>query len=245
MTPEVVLALALAGVFGLGEDRPLISLLLLWIAVPLARIAAPHSNFYNANRHFLEYIPALSLLAGIGFSRLQSILPRFARVAAAVVLALALALPVACYQPFETTYFNAFVGGLGGAQRSSLLALPRPVRDAWADGTEGDYWANSAREAVDRLRELAPPNSRLALCGLFPPQVRADAPDDPFELVLLAESSFFRAPVDVDAPFVLAIPSGEPFCSWQTIRSLEHNRPILARVTRGGGLIYEIFGPPR
>jgi hypothetical protein len=45
-----------------------------------------------------------------------------------------------------------------------------------------------------------------------------------------------------DVPVVYASPR-EPRCSWKRLRELERWRPVLSRVTRGGGLIYEILGP--
>ena len=32
-------------------------------------------------------------------------------------------------------------------------------------------------------------------------------------------------------------------CGWNDVRDIEVARPLLRRVERGGGLIYEVFGP--
>lgn len=42
------------------------SILLIWIAVPLMRIFFPAAVFYDGNRHFLEVIPAVMLVVGVG-----------------------------------------------------------------------------------------------------------------------------------------------------------------------------------
>ncbi len=73
MTPPLLLALAAGGLAtawrGDVSRKALYALLLVWIGLPIARIAVPHSMFYDANRHFLEYVPALCVLCGLGFSR--------------------------------------------------------------------------------------------------------------------------------------------------------------------------------
>ena len=45
------------------------------------------------------------------------------------------------------------------------------------------------------------------------------------------------------APVVWVSPR-EGACSWKLVRALESERPVLLRVERGGGLIYELLGPP-
>jgi hypothetical protein len=44
-----------------------------------------------------------------------------------------------------------------------------------------------------------------------------------------------------DVPIVYASPRGQR-CSWSRVHELERWRPVLVRVTRGGGLIYEVLG---
>ena len=133
--------------------------------LPLVRAAAPGSNFYDANRHFLEYVPPLCVLAGIGAAEIAAWLPavlarltrRFPALARlrdrmpaglAVVAGLVLLWPIAAYGPYETTYFNALIGGLGGAQRQALFYLPAyNSLTNGANGTEGDYWWSATRPA--------------------------------------------------------------------------------------------------
>ncbi len=257
MTPPLVLAAAalqiLQGFRAPAGDAHRValangSLLLLWTAVPLLRVAMPHSNFYDANRHYIEYVPGLCAMAGAGAARAASIArglwrraglaerlwPR-ALVGSSVLAAALLVWPLAVYHPYETCYFNDLIGGLGGAQARRLFSMP-PPQDARVNGTEGDYWYNSMREAMDRLYpQVGDRRIRFGVCGASPALASADAAWRGSRLI------------QIDYPradYVMAVPR-ESYCNWGQIRSLEATRPVIARAEREGGLIYELFGPRR
>lgn len=268
MTPPLVLAAAVVGVgsglrgsrdlwrelrapavapdwpgASLREDRGearwlLFVLLLLWIALPLVRISVPHSMFYDANRHFLEYIPALCLLSGLGVAALVSVLRGWRslplqRAGFSALLAAALgafAIPIARYHPFEVTYFNWLAGGLGGAQRDALLYVPG--EDWRSPGTEGDYWHASLRDFLGHVGSLVPPSAVLGVCGTMYKQAVANWEGEPLQYADPHELGTY-----------LYVAPRESFCGWAHIRDLESQRPVLLRVVRDGGLIYEILGP--
>ena len=212
----------------------------------MLRIAAPRSNFYDANRHFLEYIPALCALAGLGAAELagwcRQLLGRLpfgsegvARGIRASLTAAAVAVliwPVAEYRPFEAAYFNRFIGGLGGAQRAALFRVEPPFAPL-ASGTEGDYWWSSSRAGVEAARAIDP-QAPVAMCGgskaVLPIELRTPDSGPRF--------------VEADNPAALVyVNPREEFCPWKRVRELEAKRPILKRVERGGGLIWELLGP--
>jgi hypothetical protein len=248
MSPPAVLVAAAAGIAMAarhGRGRlAVVALLLLALWIPVLRIAAPRSNFYDANRHFIEYIPPLCMLAGLGVAhlaawlrcRLQALPESLARrsswlLAAPAALAVAaLAWPILEYRPHEAAYFNNLVGGLGGAQRIGLFKLPQPYGDR-TNGTEADYWWSSMREGIARARAIDP-NAPVAVCGgaadMLPttdPVPRWTGMDDPTALVYVCPREAPR------------------FCPFATVRELEGKRPILHRVERGGGLVWELLGP--
>ncbi len=243
-TPPLVLLLAglgAVGAFGAGRgDRRgdgglLLALLGLWLAVPLVRIAVPRSMFYDANRHFLEYVPPLCLLAGLGFEAAVAALRRFVRPALATLgllaaVGCALALPLVSYHPYEVAYFNWLAGGLGGAQQSALLWVPH--EDWRSPGTEGDYWHSSLRDFLRHVGpgQIVPATSLIGTCGTSYQQAAANGAD-------------LRFASPDDSGEYLYIGPREHFCGWGKVRALESQRPVLYRVMRGGGLIYEILGP--
>jgi hypothetical protein len=246
MTPPLVLLLALGyallGRRGGRERAAVHALLLVWLLLPLVRIAAPRSHFYDANRHFLEYVPALSAMAGGGAAlawrwlreRFSWPRSRLVPVAGAALGLAALLWPVVEYHPFETTYFNVLEGGLGRAQRRGLF-LTSPFSER-LNGTEGDYWYSSLRAGLRDLEAFRPEGGTVGLCGPRSPQGRAN----------LGAASRLRF-LDGDdrtvvADLVYAAPRPRE-CGWNDVRDIEIARPLVRRVERGGGLIYEVFGP--
>jgi len=257
MTPPVVLLAVVVALVRLrratAERKAIATLMLIAGGLPLLRAAAPGSNFYDANRHFLEYVPPLCVLAGIGAAeiaawlptvlpRLRARVPALARVqhripaALAAVALLALVWPLAAYRPYETTYFNAFIGGLGGAQRQALFYLPAyESLTNGANGTEGDYWWSATRDGIEAAHALDP-SAPIALCGssveLLPQALRK--PDSGLHFVNRGQR---------DALVFVSPREGSLFCGWTIVRELESRRPVLKRVERGGGLVWEILGP--
>jgi Dolichyl-phosphate-mannose-protein mannosyltransferase len=248
MTPPLVLAAAAVGCWPgarPSRERLAIGILLpIWLLLPLLRVAPPHANFYDANRHFIEYIPALCALAGLGSAetwrrvrpwvraRLGTKGERATAAAAIVLAAGALVWPLAAYHPFEIAYFNFLAGGLGGAQRAGLFRAASPA--ALVNGTEGDYWSSGLREGLRVAQTLAAPGQPIGVCTWLPALVAVDSDGAPPPIATEIE----RPEVEI----VYASPR-ERRCSWKKIHELERWRPVLHRVERGGGLIYEILGP--
>lgn len=252
MTPPVVLAAAAAGCWpGRKPTRERLAigaLLLVWLLLPLLRIALPHANFYDANRHFIEYVPALCALAGLGFaetwSRARPVIgacfeerfgaagTRAATAVAIVVVGTLLVWPLAAYHPFEAAYFNFMAGGLGGAQRAGLFRSPSPT--ALTNGTEGDYWSSSLREGMQVAETFTAPGQPIGVCTWLPALAAIDSDGAPPRVTTEVERA--------DVQIVYASPR-EKRCSWKKLHELERWRSVLHRVERGGGLIYEILGP--
>jgi len=248
MTPPVVLLAAVAGValaWRRGREHvAVVALLLLALFIPVLRIAAPRSNFYDANRHFIDYVVPLCTLAGVGVGHAADWLRRQLQAApqalaqrvrwllgatAAVAIGV-LAWPVLEYRPHEAAYFNQLVGGLGGAQRVALFMQPQPYGDR-TNGTEGDYWWASMREAVETARAVAP-DAPMAVCG------------GAWDLLPATAQAARWTGTDDPAAVVYVCPREAPrFCPFATVRDLESRRPILHRVERGGGLVWELLGP--
>jgi hypothetical protein len=248
-TPPVVLVAMLAGMGwgwkGTREDKVRYALLWCWLALPILRIAAPRSNFYDGNRHFMEYAPAACAFAGLGAALLARRLwaylePRKLGLAGVGAAGLAgftgILLPVAEYHPYETTYFNFLVGGLGGAQQRGLFRIG-PPQDIRVNGTEGDYWFSSARDAFYDLRALNPKNEPIGICGPGRSHAMFNIIEEPrLRFIEVSETGFAETPL-------LYISPRETLCWWREVRRYESERPVIKRVMRGDGLVYEILGP--
>jgi hypothetical protein len=256
MTPPAILACALAGALSWiprssVPERLRLLLVGVWLLLPILRSVIPRSNFYDANRHFIEYIPALCALAGLGFAWTIALLVRawarlpvqpggaVGRIVATGLLSAGSAGSVLwallAYAPFETAYFNAFVGGLGGAQRRALF-MPSPGADPRSAGTEGDYWYHSLRLAFIEAGRRSNGPADIALCSAPVVLAEANRTGQPLRPVGVYSLNAQYAPLVWVSP-------REGACSWRMVRKLESERPVLLRVERGGGLIYELLGP--
>ncbi len=249
MTPPLILLSALvyllAGFRANREALATWSLLVLWTALPLLRIAAPHSGFFDANRHFLEYAGGLCAMAGAGFAmaiqETAAFLRRHGRTrpterqlawGASLTALATLLFAILSYAPYEIAYFNSFIGGLGGAQRQALFYMAPPHTNN-VNETEGDYWGSSLRDFQRWLRAQNPIPATVGLCGVAGPNF-----DSNWDGPKTAKT------VDLDEAEVVYVMPRQPFCEWRLVRALESRRPVLKRVEREGGLIYEILGPP-
>ncbi len=119
-----------------------LAIVLFWLYAPLALAAVSTPNVYDGLRHVLFVLPGLALAAGLGASALVAWAPAARRGLATAALAGVCALPAASLvrlHPYQATYFNAFVGGVEGAQ----------------DRYETDYWVTSYKEAVEWVNARA------------------------------------------------------------------------------------------
>jgi 4-amino-4-deoxy-L-arabinose transferase-like glycosyltransferase len=161
-TPPALLALAALGLGRalrrqlrepLGEPSRTLGVLEAWLLGPLLLPFVLRPNVYDGMRHVLFTLPALALFAAFGaqgaLARARSGWPR--RAAAPLLLALcAQALPsLVRLHPYQMTYFNAFVGGVAGAQGRY----------------ETDYWLASYKEAMEWIdrRVAEAPGGRLRI----------------------------------------------------------------------------------
>jgi hypothetical protein len=149
-TPLPILALAGIGLVGsLREQRRrglvatslILGLFQLWFTLPLLLYVVVRPNSYDGMRHFLFVLPALAFFAALGVHTAASLFSRRRSIAVAV-LTLALAsstLSMIRLHPYQSSYFNALVGGVAGA----------------AGRYETDYWISSYREAMLWINDRA------------------------------------------------------------------------------------------
>ncbi|NSW53374.1 MAG: hypothetical protein HPY85_12790 [Anaerolineae bacterium] len=92
-------------------------IILLWFLIPFLYVLIFRPAMYDNYRHFLFLLPPVFFFAGIGidaiFSRLSSI---WIQIAMLSILLLPNLLAFIQYHPYEYTYYNAFVGGISGAE---------------------------------------------------------------------------------------------------------------------------------
>jgi len=169
-TPETILALTLIGVVVLFRDsarRPAMALFGLNALFILLLGSLPGAVLHDGMRQMLSVYAFMAALASAGFHYVaqalgQRLAPvktlesvRNVQAKAAAALAALLLIPslvaVIAYHPFELSYYNRFVGGLGGA---------------YARGLEPTYFMEAITPSfLKYLNERLPQNA--AINGLF------------------------------------------------------------------------------
>jgi hypothetical protein len=115
----------------------------LWFLVPMIYFALVRPNIYDGLRHFLFILPAWALFAGLGAAHVLQGASAWKRRRGVVILLFVMFLlpakDLARLHPYQATYFNALVGGLGKAWRHH----------------ETDYWVSSYKEAMEWVNQRA------------------------------------------------------------------------------------------
>jgi 4-amino-4-deoxy-L-arabinose transferase-like glycosyltransferase len=144
-TPPFALLLlavgAVSGIRNLWRERwqpASLAILLLgfWLLAPLLLSLVLRPSVYDGIRHVLFVLPAAALLVGLGAATIVRAVPPQRRLVVAGALLFACALPVPSLvrlHPYQMTYFNAFVGGVRGAQ----------------ERYDTEYWVTSYKEAIE------------------------------------------------------------------------------------------------
>ena len=125
-------------------------LFLTWFLVPALIIIGTGSPLYDNARQLYFLFPPLFILMGLALEKIFVFLTH--PLGKAVVLLIA-ALPgiliAARLHPYEYVYYNALVGGTGGAFRKF----------------EMDYWGVSFKDITEYLNATAPENARVLVYG--------------------------------------------------------------------------------
>jgi hypothetical protein len=150
---EVVIPILLLGLFAIirserrGEGR--LGLLIgagLWFVIPVAATQLPEAGLYNGFRLLLFVVPPLFIGFGFGLKVVfEAVRAPFAQW---LVFGLILApgvLGILRLHPYEYAYFNAYAGGVEGA-----------------DGIyDHEYWCTSYREAMEFVNRVAQPGATV------------------------------------------------------------------------------------
>ena len=140
-TPPPVLIAAVVGL--IFSFRKIFSrkkeylLVILWFFIPQLRYLSPKMGAIDGVRHFMEVLPALSALAGIGTAIFRKTL--IMRIGAMMTVVYLVAILV-LFHPYQASYFNFVSGGIKGARGRFDI----------------DFWGTPQKEAVLWLNKRAP-----------------------------------------------------------------------------------------
>lgn len=193
VTPTLTLAAVGLGLVHVLFDRirnPLDLFMLIWLGVIIAIPCTPLLPTYDGIRLFMTFLVPFVYFSALGIKTCAEALALrefISKFTATLVLA---SFVVGCQiagliqtHPYQTTFFNALVSGLGGAQQKKI---PDSV----------DFWLNAYREASKWIEKNAPPGSPVLVPGtnavlmLRYYQTRANLPLDRVHRLPLPRSSF-------------------------------------------------------
>lgn len=162
-TPPIMLLLWVVGMITIVRVRRMGGrlpnnvhiLLVSWMAVPLLRVLRPNADTFQTIRSYMEFLPAFAIICGIGGNYLTKYLQKFFRrrtmifVFAVSLYVLSLSWVLIRFHPNENVYYNFFIGGLPGAERTGAYN--------WRSA-----YSNPYRQAMNWLNAHAEPHARLA-----------------------------------------------------------------------------------
>lgn len=151
-TPPVTLAMVAVGLFtlylGRKKHSDFLIFILFWLVLTVGRVSFAKMSIYGGVRQIMEFIPAISILAGIGCSVFLKKIP--IRLLGLILVCIILIIPLWKLHPNENVYFNFLVGNLGKAVEKKIPAA-------------GNTFGMAYKEGVDWINLNAPRNSKLAI----------------------------------------------------------------------------------
>jgi len=134
------------------KDNPKWRWLLVWLVFPIVRISMPGMVNFDGIRHYMEYVPAAAILAGIGAQWLtqqaKTLAQRklvFAGIAAGWLVSILWI--YSSLFPHLYIYYSPLIGGVAGA------------RQYFGENEVTDYWAASYRLGMEWINLNAPRDS--------------------------------------------------------------------------------------
>lgn len=154
-TPIPVLVLSIIGFFtaiyiGVKKKSSFAFLVLLWFAISILRGSYPKAGIYGGVRQIMEYIPAMTILAGYGCYFSINTLNKYKKI---VIVLISLGLAFTLYEmvkihPNQNVYFNQLIGGLKGARDKNIPYWGNTYGNVYLQGVN---WLNENAEADARL----------------------------------------------------------------------------------------------
>jgi len=123
-----------------------LSAVLLWFLIPFAYVLLRRPPIYDGYRHFLFILPPVFIVSAFAFQAVSDWLrQKWLYPLLLVVFALPGILGIIFLHPYPYTYYNALVGGTGGAFRRF----------------DTDFWLTCYKETMSYVNETAPEGTTL------------------------------------------------------------------------------------
>lgn len=133
------------------KESGFLLLVLLWLLVTIVRVSIPGVNIYGGVRQIMEYIPAISILAGVGLAQLLKNKRKEIVIAIFLITVSVSIFRLIQLHPNENVYFNFLLGGLKGAVESGFPAAGNSFGNAYSQGVK---WINENTLSGEKLTIL-------------------------------------------------------------------------------------------
>lgn len=153
-TPPIVLVFFFVGLLlswkKIKENNSVILLWILLFVVSVGRVSFPNTSIYGGVRQIMEYIPAMALLSGVGFSYVAKRFKNITVIIFIIVITVIAIIPISRLHPNQNVYFNSLIGGLSGAVKSGIPYA-------------GNSYGNAYYQIVNWLNQNAQHGARVSL----------------------------------------------------------------------------------
>jgi 4-amino-4-deoxy-L-arabinose transferase-like glycosyltransferase len=131
-------------------------LLILWLVVPILRVLRPGAEVFDSTRQFIEFLPALTIIAGLGGGSLITFLSHRLKLnqsylisIVGVIYLISLLFIIISFHPNQNLYFNSLIGGPQGAYQKGLLS--------WQSS-----YSNPYRQTINWINQNSEDKAKLA-----------------------------------------------------------------------------------
>lgn len=140
------------------EHDKFLLLVFFWFLIPIVRVSHSHAAIYGGIRQIMEYIPPMTIFAGIGASYSVRLVHKYVskcsfkliNIPTNIILQLLvllsftpIVLKIVSMYPNESIYFNPLIGGLQGARDRNLPGWGNSLGSTYRQGTK---WLNANSE---------------------------------------------------------------------------------------------------
>lgn len=175
MTPPLTLGLGLIGLMGLIGRKIKTEfkaewLVFFWLLIPILRISWQGASIYGSMRNFMEFLPAMAILAGVGadliLARIHSGVIKIITVIIIIIYMAVLSFNLIRLHPNENLYFNSLVSGISEAKKAGTYN--------WTSNYDNVY-----RQVINWFNKNAPQKAKLAyldgtMLSISPIWIRSD-----------------------------------------------------------------------
>jgi len=210
------LGIAVARARKMQVDRAVLTILLVWLLVPLFALWFLGMGIYNNIKHLHFILVPLFVFSSVGLEGLLELLPpAWLRWGAVALILTPGVVGIIQLHPYEYTYFNSLVGGVKGASGRYTL----------------DRFCVSSREAMEYVNQTAEEGALVAAPGA--PFAASEFARDDLQVSGMYGAIVANADFVITCSFYLGFPQGD--ADWEDVHDVSRQGVVYAEVWKWTG----------